>query len=131
MRRWVLSMVCAAALAPAAMAADAYVDVVAHDKPVVVEHFDKGTIPSAAPALGQAAPVTEPVSIDIPKPISSGDITVEWWQWWDTNDEKTLMSGVGDDGARLFDVRIRTPESGKEKKKPLPRFAFGEDASAM
>jgi glycerophosphoryl diester phosphodiesterase len=124
-------MVCAAALSPAAMAAGAYEDVVNHDKPVVVEHFDKGAITSAAPALGQAASITEPASIDLPKPISAGDITVEWWQWWDTNDEKTLMSGVGDDGARLFAVRIRTPEAEKKKKKPLPLFAFGDDAAAM
>ncbi|HTL28613.1 MAG TPA: glycerophosphodiester phosphodiesterase family protein, partial [Tepidisphaeraceae bacterium] len=134
MRRWVWSMMCVAAISPAAMAGGAYEDAVNHDKPVVVEHFDKGAIgiASAAPALGQAAPVAEPLSIDIPKPIpASSDVTVEWWQWYDTNEDRILMSGVGEDGAGLFELRIHTPESEKKKKNPQEHYALGDDASAI
>src|SRR5689334_8311542 len=98
MRPWVWSMLCAAVLCPAAIAADAYVDVINQDKPVVVEHFDTGALNSAAPALGKASAITEPIAIEIPNAIkSSSDATIEWWQWTDTNAEATLLSAAGDD----------------------------------
>jgi len=124
-------MVCAAALSPAALAADAYVDAVTQDKPVVHERFEKGSERSAAPALGRAERTNNPVSISIEHPIKpSSDVTVEWWQWFDSNADTTLMSGSGDNGAQLLQLSIRMPASEKNKKNALPRFSFAADASA-
>ncbi len=132
MKRTVWLVLCAAALSNAAWAESAYVDVVNQDKPVIMEHFDTGSLNGAAPALGKASAITEPIAIEIPNAIkSASDATIEWWQWNDTNAETTLMSAAGDDRARQIELSIRVPSSEKKRKNPLPHLALSDDQSAI